>query len=122
MVLSKADVSPRTVVLGFAGAVRRLGASTCMIGGSIAFEVAGAGGEVWRLDLDVPGGACRKDDQTPAGTTVRATPAAMIALFLAPEQVTGLCASGALSVSGEVGRLHDLATKLRQTRSWLDRG
>jgi hypothetical protein len=118
----KTPLSPRTIVLGLAGAVRKLGAATRMVGGSIAFDVSGPGGGRWRLDLDVAGGACREGDETPAGTTLHATPAAMVAFFLAPQQIPKLCAEGALSVSGETARLRELAARLTQTRSWLDRG
>lgn len=118
----KPNIAPRTVALGLAGAVRRLGAATRMIGGSIALEVSGTEGGRWRLDLDVPGGACTERDPTPAGTTLHATPAAMVAFFLEPQRIPALCAEGALTISGEVGRLRDLAAKMKQTRSWLDRG
>ena len=119
---SKPDPSPRTVVLGMAGAVRRLGAATRMIGGSIAIDIDGPRGGRWRLDLDVPGGACREGDQRPANTTLHATQEAMVAFFMTPEHIPALCSEGALSVSGEVERLRQLATRLTQTRSWLDRG
>ncbi len=122
MVLAKPNLSARTVALGLAGAVRRLGAATCMVGGSIALEVDGPTGGRWRLDLDVPGGAFHEDDRADARTTLRATPEAMVALLVAPEQIPRLCAAGSLAVDGEVDRLCRLATRLKQTRSWLDRG
>jgi hypothetical protein len=118
----KVELSPRTVILGFAGAVRKLGAATSMIGGSIAFDVAGPDGGRWRLDLEPPGGVCREGDPTPAATTLHATPAAMVAFFAAPEQIPRLRAERSLSVSGEAARLAELAARLKQTRSWLDRG
>ena len=119
---TKVELSPRTIVLGMAGSIRRLGAATRMIGGSIAIDVSGPSGGRWRLDLDVAGGSCREGDDTPADTTVRATPAAMVAFFTAPEKIPQLCAEGALSVSGEIDRLRDLGARLKETRSWLDRG
>ena len=118
----KKSISPRTIALGFAGAIRKLGATTRMIGGSIAFDVAGPDGGLWRLDLDVAGGSCREGDERPADATLHATPAAFVAFFMTPERIPALCAERSLSFSGDVQRLSALASRLKQSRSWLDRG
>jgi hypothetical protein len=115
------ELTPEVVVLGLAGAIQRLGAATSIIGGSIAVEVSGEGGGRWRLDLDVPGGACRAEDMAPASTTLIATPEALVAFFLDPRLTPGMREAGLISVSGDTERLKRLATMLRQTRSWLDR-
>ncbi len=118
----RVQLGPETVLYGFAAAVRRLGSVTPMIGGSIAFEIEGDAGGRWRLDLDVAGGALLADDHQPSGTTLRATPDAMVAFFETPAEIPRLCRERALSVTGEAARIRDLAHRLKQTRSWLDRG
>ncbi len=115
------EISSRTVVLGFAGAVHRLGGATCMIGGSVGFEVTGRDGGCWVLDLNVPGGKIVETAKADAGTVVKATAEAMVSFFLTPERIPELKAQGQLAIAGDVKRLQSIASALRGTRSWLDR-
>jgi hypothetical protein len=115
------NITSRTVVLGFAGAVHRLGAATCHIGGSLGFEVTGRNGGCWVIDLTVPGGKITETAKADAGTVVKATDDAMVSFFLTPERIPELKAQGQLAIAGDIKRLQSIASALRGTRSWLDR-
>ncbi len=92
------------------------GPETLRIGGSIAFEVTGAGGGMWVVNLSVPGGlwTCGEAEALArASTRVRVTARSFALVLTDPDAFERAELRDAIAVSGDLARWRELLARLR---------
>ena len=103
--------------------LRRAGAATPTVGGTIGFRVHGLGGGDWIVDLGQSGGAWSQPADSHAiaacTVTVYAEAEALARLVLDPRNVDTDLRSGVLAVDGDTRRLTLLGRLLRSSGSAL---
>jgi hypothetical protein len=105
--------SPKEVIGILSRLIARIGPLSSTIGGTIRFNVAGAGGGSWMVSLDAAGGAWSSDDARPADTTLFVTADAFHAVLL-NEPLAGYMNRGELILLGDREKLARLGALINR--------